>query len=391
MGVEEKQGKGEVMAKAKGSESYSVDWSDKGEYEVRFMDGIFDVENPALAEMLRGITNEDEPSRVMLVADTNVVHRTEGLGTRIGKYVQEYGIRLVGGAVVIGGGEKIKADGMQSVMRVATSALDAKIGANDVIIAIGGGTIFDVAGYAASQVRGGVKLVRVPTTPASIVDAAFADTAALDSQNVKDAMKVPCRPAAVAIDVSFVETVLDGVWRGGVGEMIRHAVTRDSSLLKKLSASMDALRERDMDAMREMLSLCVQSRVKKGSSTTALWSALRLESMSGYKLPHGYAVPMGLCIDSAYALEKGELKDKDNEAIVSLLTMSGALDGLAHSRHLLHQVDSVLFGLDAWRLSTGSRAIAIPSGMGKTVEEKDPDRELMRKVVLDMTETSNEE
>ena len=110
MGVEEKQGKGEVMAKAKGSESYSVDWSDKGEYEVRFMDGIFDVENPALAEMLRGITNDDEPSRVMLVADTNVVHRTEGLGTRIGKYVQEYGIRLVGGAVVIGGGEKIKAD-----------------------------------------------------------------------------------------------------------------------------------------------------------------------------------------------------------------------------------------------------------------------------------------
>ena len=370
MGVEEKQGKGEVMAKAKGSESYSVDWSDKGEYEVRFMDGIFDVENPALAEMLRGITNDDEPSRVMLVADTNVVHRTEGLGTRIGKYVQEYGIRLVGGAVVIGGGEKIKADGMQSVMRVATSALDAKIGANDVIIAIGGGTIFDVAGYAASQVRGGVKLVRVPTTPASIVDAAFADTAALD--------------------VSVGPTGLAGVWRGRVGELIRHAVTRDSSLLKKLSASMEALRERDMDAMREMLSLCVQSRVKKGSSTTALWSALRLESMSGYKLPHGYAVPMGLCIDSAYALEKGELKDKDNEAIVSLLTMSGALDGLAHSRHLLHQVDSVLFGLDAWRLSTGSRAIAIPSGMGKTVEEKDPDRELMRKVVLDMTETSNE-
>jgi len=379
------------MAKAKGNESYSIGWSDKGEYEVRFMDGIFDVGNPALAEMLRAVTSDDEPSRVMLVADANVVHRTEGLGTRIGKYVQEYGIRLVGGAVVIGGGEKIKADGMQSVMRVATAALDAKIGANDVVMAIGGGTVFDVAGYAASQVRGGVKIVRVPTTPAAIVDAAFAETAALDSQNVKDAMKVTCRPAAVAIDVSFVETVLDGVWRGGIGEMIRHGVTRDSSFLKKLASSMDALRERDMDAMREMLSLCVQSRAKKGSSSAGLWSAMRLESMSGYKLPHGYAVPMGMCIDSAYALEKGEIKDKENEMAVSLLTMSGALDGLSHSRHLLHQTDSVLFGLDAWRLSTGSRAITIPAGIGKTTEDNDPDRELMKKVILDMTESSTEE
>ena len=280
---------------------------------------------------------------------------------------------------------------MQSVMRVATAALDAKIGANDVVMAIGGGTVFDVAGYAASQVRGGVKIVRVPTTPAAIVDAAFAETAALDSQNVKDAMKVTCRPAAVAIDVSFAETVLDGVWRGGIGEMIRHGVTRDSSFLKKLASSMDALRERDMDAMREMLSLCVQSRAKKGSSSAGLWSAMRLESMSGYKLPHGYAVPMGMCIDSAYALEKGEIKDKENEMAVSLLTMSGALDGLSHSRHLLHQTDSVLFGLDAWRLSTGSRAITIPAGIGKTTEDNDPDRELMKKVILDMTESSTEE
>ena len=378
------------MARQKKTDGLSVGWKSEGSYPVVFAENMFGEGNAAVADALRALTGSETP-KLFIVADMNVVQRTEGLGLAIGRYVQANGIRLAAAPVVISGGEKVKSDDLQGVRRIVSAALDAKIGADDVLMAIGGGSVLDVAGYAAAQVRGGVKLVRVPTTPASIVDAAFADTAALDSQNVKDAMKVPCRPAAVAIDVSFVETVLDGVWRGGVGEMIRHAVMRDSSLLKKLSASMEALRERDMDAMREMLSLCVQSRVKKGSTTTALWSALRLESMSGYKLPHGYAVPMGLCIDSAYALEKGELKDKDNEAIVSLLTMSGALDGLAHSRHLLHQVDSVLFGLDAWRLSTGSRAIAIPSGIGKTVEDKDPDRELMRKVVLDMTETSNEE
>ena len=56
---------------------------------------------------------------------------------------------------------------------------------------------------------------------------------------------------------------------------------------------------------------------------------------------------------------------------------SGALDGLTHSRHLLAQADNVLFGLDAWRLSTGKSEIDIPCAIGKLKSEAEPDRELM--------------
>ena len=113
---------------------------------------------------------------------------------------------------------------LDGVMHVS-AALDAKIGADDVLMAIGGGSVLDVAGYAAAQVRGGVKLVRVPTTPAAMVDAAFAHYAAVDFREIKDALRIQCEPDAVIVDRSYAKTVLDGVWRGGLGEIVRFAAS----------------------------------------------------------------------------------------------------------------------------------------------------------------------
>ena len=185
-------------------------------YPVEFTEDAFG-ESAVLADTLRKVTGSDEP-KVLIIADMNVVQRTEGLGSKIGRYVQEHKIRLAGSPVVIGGGEKIKADNLQSALKIVSEMLSAKIGRNDVVLAIGGGTILDVAGYAAAQVRGGVKLVRMPTTPAAMMDAAYAEYAAVDSATVKDALRVPSVPAAVVIDTSFAASVLDGVWRGGISE-----------------------------------------------------------------------------------------------------------------------------------------------------------------------------
>ena len=366
-----------------------VEWRREGEYKVKVEDGVFDEGNAALAELLREVTGSESP-RVMLVADGNVVQRTEGLGSRIGRYVKAHGISLAGAPVVINGGEKVKADGMQSAMRVADAALEAKVGANDVMLALGGGSVLDVAGYVACQVRGGMKLVRMPTTVAAMMDAAFAEEAAVDSPAVKDALRVPCPPAAVVVDPKFAATVLDGVWRGGIGEAVRQAAVSDGALMRRLVKSAEALKSRDMAVMAEVIQACVESRVKKGGSDFALWSAHRLEAMSGYKLPHGYAVPIGICIDCAYAVERNLMKEEDQETVCRVLADCGALDGLAHSHHLMSQPDSILFGLDAWRLSTGREEILLPAGVGKSTREASPDREAFKKVIKEFREVSTE-
>ena len=348
-------------------------------YPVEFAADVFG-ESPVLADTLKKVTGSDEP-KVLIVADMNVVQRTEGLGSKIGRYVQEHGIRLAGSPVVVAGGEKVKADNLQSALKVVSAILSAKLGRNDVVLAIGGGTILDVAGYAAAQVRGGVKIVRMPTTPAAMMDAAYADYAAVDSATVKDALRVPSVPAAVVIDVSFAATVLDGVWRGGISEAVRLAVASDAPLLKKLAKLASAYRDRDMAALEEVVRLAVASRGKKGATTVALWAAHRLESMSGYKLPHGYAVSIGLVIDLGYAVERGLMKPKDQDAVMDILRQCGALDGLSHSGHLINQADNLLFGLDAWMLSSENPSVVIPAGLGKSKADAEPDRQILREVL----------
>ena len=348
-------------------------------YPVEFVEDVFG-DSAVLADVLKKVTGSESP-KVFIVADQNVVQHTEGLGSRIGRYVQAHGIQLAGSPVVIAGGEKIKSDNLQSALTVVSALLSAKLGRNDVVLAIGGGTVLDVAGYAAAQVRGGVKTVRLPTTPAAMMDAAFADYAAVDSASVKDALRVPCVPAAVLIDTGFAATVLDGVWRGGIGEAVRLAAAADVTLLKKLKKLAPAYCGRDMAALAEIVQLVCKTRAKKGGTALALWAALRLESMSGYKLPHGYAVSIGLCIDLCYAAEKKLLKDADRDAALEILRICGALDGLAHSGHLLSQADGLLFGLDAWLLSVPDRSIVVLDGIGKTQTVGDLDRDVVRGVV----------
>ncbi|MBQ3672627.1 MAG: hypothetical protein II924_03645, partial [Kiritimatiellae bacterium] len=181
----------------------------------------------------------------------------------------------------------------------------------------------------------------------------------------------------------------DGVWRGGLGEAVRFAAVADATLMRRLAKNAEALKNRDWDVFVETLRDTISSRVKRGSTGFALWSANRLESMSGYKLPHGYAVPIAICIDCAYAVAKGWMKEADQETVCRALYDCGSLDGLLHSRHLLTQPDGVLCGLDAWRLATGAEAITVPGGFGVAREEPSPDREAFRKVMKEFLEVSD--
>ena len=132
-------------------------------FPVEIVDEAFG-ESGALAEALGS-------ARTLIVADVNVVQRNPGLGVGIGRYAKEHSLVLAGAPVVVGGGEKAKLGDHIAMRRVLMTAIDAGLGPDDRILAIGGGTVFDVAGYAAAQVRGGVGVVRVPTTPAAMFGA----------------------------------------------------------------------------------------------------------------------------------------------------------------------------------------------------------------------------
>ena len=343
-------------------------------YPVEVVEDAFDEKSPALAGLLAGA------ARVLLVADMNVVQRQPELGTRIGRYVQAHGITLAGRPVVVAGGEKIKADGQKTALDLAEAVVSARLGPADAVLVLGGGSLFDVAGWAAAQARGGVRVVRVPTTPAAILEAAFATTACLDLGTVKDALSVPCVPAAVAVDVSLARTVLEGVWRGGMGEAARLAVASDAALLKKLEKGAADYVSRQEGTLAPLVKAALASRAKKGGTKVGLWCAHRLESMSGYKLPHGYAVVIALVVETFAAVERGAMAEDEATRVLVFLKSCASLDGIVHSQHLLNQVDNLLCGLDAWLLRSPE---GVPSlaGLGATETVAEPDREVYRRAI----------
>lgn len=360
-----------------------------GAWPVKVTEDVFGEENSLLAETLKEVSQADSP-RVALVADMNVVQRTEDLGRKIGRYFQAHGITLVAKPVVLSGGEKIKTDNFLSTTLVANALLDAKIGANDTVIALGGGTVLDVAGYVAAQIRGGTHLLRIPTTVAAMIDASYATYAAVDSAAVKDAYRVRSTPVGVLVDPLFASTVLDGVWRAGFSEAVRFAAVHDAALMRRLAKRAPAIRARDMAALRETVEECVAARAGTDYSPFALWCAARLEPMSGYKIPHGYSVAIATCIDCAYAVKTGQMKDADQNIVGRTLADCGALDSLSHSNHLISQKENLLKGLDAWALATGSTAITLPGALGKSVVDESPDREAYAQVFDDLLLASRE-
>ena len=210
-----------------------------------------------------------------------------------------------------------------------------------------------------------------------MIDAAFSDNAAIDSANIKDALKIPCVPAAVVIDTAFAKTVLDGVWRGGFAAAVRMAVTTDKSFCRLLSEMASGFRNRETGTLDKLVRAAYESRLKAGADTFGEWAALRLESMSSYKLPHGYALALGVLIDSYFANILGELKDEDLAVIERMLADSGAKEGASHSHHLVQQTESLLAGLSAWALAH-PEGIVIPTGIGKRKIVEIPDREAMK-------------
>ncbi len=356
-------------------------------YPIRMAEDAFAEGNAEVAELLREVTGAESP-RVALVADANVVQRTEGLGRKIGRYFQENGISLAASPVVIQGGEKAKADGFQNALLVARSILSARVGVGDAVVALGGGTILDIAGWAAAQVRGGVEIVRIPTTVASMLDGAFATTAAIDGPEAKDGFRVRSEPAAVVLDPLFANTVLDGVWCAGFGEAVRYAAVCDAPFMKRLAKRAEGIKSRDPGVLRDTISECVASRGGAQYVPFAQWCAARLEEMSGYKLPHGYAVAIAICVDCAYAVKKGYMKEGDQELVCRSLAECGALDGLQHSQHLLSGNDRLMKGFDSWALSTGSKAIPLPGALGKSVMDDSPDSAAYAEVLADFLDAS---
>ena len=129
-------------------------------------------------------------------------------------------------------GEKHKR--METLSTLLERAAEEQLSRRDVIIALGGGVVGDMAGFAAATYMRGIAFVQVPTTLLAMVDSSVGGKTAIDLAHGKNLAGAFWQPRAVIADVGCLGTLSDGQFADGCGEVIKHAMIADAELFEEL-------------------------------------------------------------------------------------------------------------------------------------------------------------
>lgn len=204
------------------------------------------------------------------------------------------------------GGEEHKTlAGWQSVID-ALLALKAQRDAT--VVALGGGVIGDMAGFAAACYMRGIRLIQVPTTLLAQVDAAIGGKTGVNLAAGKNLVGAFHAPAAVVIDVDTLATLDEREYRAGLAEVVKYGAIRDPAFFAWLEQAADALAKRLPDALMEAVrrSVANKAEVVAADEREAGERALlnfghtfghALETATGYRsYRHGEAVAIGMSL-----------------------------------------------------------------------------------------------
>jgi 3-dehydroquinate synthase len=363
-------------------------------YPVHFTEGVFIPANPLLRSVLAH-DGERLPADAIVVVDAGVVDAHPDLLSAIARYADAHAdvVRLAGPTVVLPGGEAVK-DDPAHVDTVHRAIHAAALCRHSYVIAVGGGAVLDVVGYAAATAHRGVRLVRVPTTVLSQDDSAVGVKNGINAFGIKNYFGTFAAPFAVINDARFLATLADRDWRGGVSEAVKAALIRDAAFFDTIERLAPQLMARDADAMRQIVRRSAElhlAHIAQGGDPFELgssrpldfghWSAHKLEQLTSHRVRHGEAVAIGIALDSTYSYLTGALPESDWRRIVDLLLALGLeLHVPELDQHLDEpgHVESVLRGLADFREHLGGRlTILLLHGIGRPFDVHEIDVETM--------------
>jgi 3-dehydroquinate synthase len=203
------------------------------------------------------------------------------------------------------------------------------------VLALGGGVVGDIAGFAAACWMRGIDFVQVPTTLLAMVDSAVGGKTGVDQPAGKNLIGAFHHPRAVIVDLDTLATLPDRELRAGLAEVIKTACIGDAGFFAWLEAHMDALLARDADALGHAIATCcrfkagVVARDEREAGERALLNfghtfGHALEVEAGYgALLHGEAVAVGMMLAARLSARLGMADDADAARLRALLQRCG--------------------------------------------------------------------
>ncbi|MGH8705179.1 MAG: 3-dehydroquinate synthase, partial [Burkholderiales bacterium] len=195
----------------------------------------------------------------------------------------------VAAQIVVEDGERAKS--WVTLERVFGELLAAHCGRDCVIVALGGGVIGDLAGFAAAVYQRGVPFIQVPTTLLAQVDSSVGGKTAINHARGKNMIGAFHQPLAVISDVTTLDTLAGRELRAGIAEVIKHGFILDAPFVEWLEANLDRLLARERAALERAVRRCCELKAQVVASDERE-SGLRAILNFGHTF--GHAIEAGL-------------------------------------------------------------------------------------------------
>ena len=236
-------------------------------------------------------------------------------------------------AIVIPDGEQAK--DWRTLDRVFDALLEARCGRDSLIVALGGGVVGDLSGFAAAVYQRGVPFLQVPTTLLAQVDSSVGGKTAINHARGKNMIGAFHQPLAVIADVAALDTLPERELRAGLAEVIKHGFALDAEFARWLESSMGRLLRRDGTALAHAVRRSCELKAgivaldERESGPRVLLNfghtfGHAIETAQGYGVwLHGEAVAAGMVMAADLSVRLGLLARSEAERLRLLLVHAG--------------------------------------------------------------------
>lgn len=235
--------------------------------------------------------------------------------------------------ITLKAGEKSKS--LKNVQACYNQLAAHRIERNSLIIALGGGVVGDLAGFAAATYLRGINFVQVPTTLLAQVDSSVGGKVGVNLSAGKNLVGAFHQPRLVLCDLDTLRTVPKREYRAGLAEVIKYGIIRDARLFTRLEGNLSKLLKKDSVTLASVIARCcaikaeIVGQDEKESGLRAILNfghtiGHALEAISRYgKYLHGEAISIGQVAAANISQIKGNLSEKETARIVTLFERAG--------------------------------------------------------------------
>jgi 3-dehydroquinate synthase len=265
-------------------------------YEVLIGPGLIDAAGGLIGSRLGG-------ARCGIVTDANVAAAGQLARLQVG--LGAAGIRAETEGVAPGEGTK----SFPVLARLSERLLEMRLERGDLVIALGGGVVGDLAGFAASIVRRGMRFVQVPTTLLAQVDSSVGGKTGVNTRQGKNLVGAFHQPSLVLADIDALATLPAREFRAGYVEAAKFGLLGDAQYFGWLESKVSAVFAREPEALTHAIAVAVQGKadiVARDETETGDRMLLNLghtfghalEAWAGFsdRLLHGEAIAIGICL-----------------------------------------------------------------------------------------------